>query len=102
MVKIFKKKNQDYSQETASVLSVAFEMGFVIALPILVFALLGKWLDQKQHTHYFVLIGILLALGCSCFWLYRRFSEMIKKLEQAAKIKYPKEKLPNPSDNKGK
>ncbi len=82
-----KKPNKSYSYESAKTLSVAFELGFIIALPIVVLALFGKWLDQRQGTHYFVYIGIILAIISTSITIYRRFAAMIEKLNQAADIK---------------
>lgn len=81
-----KKPNKSYAYESAKVLSVAFELGFVIALPIVGFGLLGKWLDQKQGTHYFIYIGIVVAIIATSVTVYRRFAALIEKLRVAAKI----------------
>ncbi len=76
-----------YNNETIKVLSVASEISLIIALPIIILGLLGKHLDTKYNTGYFVYLGILLAIGVTSLWLYRRFNEMLEKLKEAAKIK---------------
>ena len=86
-----KKPAKSYSFETAKVMSVAFEMGFIIALPIVVLGLGGKWLDQKHHTHIFVYLAIAVALATSVIWLYSRLSELVQKLNQAAEHKEKKQ-----------
>lgn len=59
--------------------SLSFEMGFIIALPLIVFGMVGKWLDQKYGTdNLFVLVGIALALAASTYWLYKKLQQYIK------------------------
>jgi LPXTG-motif cell wall-anchored protein len=59
--------------------SLGMEMGFIIAIPLLILALGGKWLDQKYNTTpWLTVFGILLAIAASTFWLTRRIKELIK------------------------
>jgi len=60
--------------------SLGLEMGFIIALPLVAFALGGKWLDKHFgfHTPWFTLIGIILAITSTTIWLTRRFKELMK------------------------
>ena len=58
----------------------AWELGYIIALPILVLALGGKWLDNR-YGHEFpwvTLIGIALAITTTTLWLTRRLKKYIK------------------------
>ncbi len=82
-----KKPNKSYAYESARVMSVAFELGFLIALPIVAFALLGKWLDHKQGTGFYVYLGIILAIFVSSITVYRRFAALVDKLREAAGVK---------------
>ena len=60
--------------------SLALEMGFIIALPLVAFGLLGKWLDAKWDSEpWMALVGILLAIAATTVWLIRRFRELILK-----------------------
>ena len=60
--------------------SLALEMGFIIALPLVAFGLLGKWLDAKWDSEpWMALVGILLAIVATTVWLIRRFRELILK-----------------------
>ncbi|GAC1412694.1 MAG: hypothetical protein NVSMB66_2450 [Candidatus Doudnabacteria bacterium] len=81
------KNTKNYTKESAQVLSVAFEMGLLIALPILLFALAGKWFDQKQHTHYYLFVGVGIAVLLTSFMIYKRFEIMVDKLRQAGDLK---------------
>ncbi len=53
--------------------SLAWELGYLIALPIVILGLGGAWLDKKiGTTPAFILIGILLALIVSGVGVYRK------------------------------
>ena len=59
--------------------SFAGEMGFIIALPLLVFVLIGKHFDAKFHTTpWLTLAGIVLAIASTTAWLTKRLKEYIK------------------------
>ncbi|OGE80413.1 MAG: hypothetical protein A2660_01835 [Candidatus Doudnabacteria bacterium RIFCSPHIGHO2_01_FULL_45_18] len=59
--------------------NLGFEMGFIIALPLLVFILVGKWLDAKfNSTPWLTLTGIVLAITLTTTWLTKRLKEYIK------------------------
>ena len=63
-------------------LGFATEFGFIIALPLVAFLFLGKYLDNKYQTEYFALIGILLALTLSTTWLYRKIRSILNDLRK--------------------
>ena len=60
------------------ILGFASEFGFIIALPLVAFIFLGKYLDTRANTKYFTLIGVLLALTLSVTWLYKRIKVILK------------------------
>lgn len=62
--------------------ALAVEFGFIIAIPLVIFGLLGKYLDNRLHTHYILLLGVLLALGASTAALWIRFRQIIKDMKQ--------------------
>lgn len=78
-------KIKGYGTESAQVLGIVFELGFAIALPIVLFALGGKWLDHREGTGYFVYIGIALAIIFTSAWVYQRFAAMVVTLQETAK-----------------
>lgn len=54
------------------VLSLAFQLGYMIALPAAVFAFGGAWLDRRLDTSpLFILLGLGLAIASSGFWVWR-------------------------------
>ena len=61
-------------------LSFAVEFGFIIAIPLLAFGFLGKWLDHHYNHHFFMFIGIILALVTSGLWFYRSIKSLMKDL----------------------
>lgn len=63
----------------------ATEFGFVIALPVVVFGLGGRWLDGRtHHEHLYTLLGILLALITSTIFLGRRINQIRKELTKSS------------------
>lgn len=62
---------------------VASELGFLIAIPIVVFALLGRWLDRRFGTGaVFIIFGIIVALTSTGFLIARRLEALVKKLDR--------------------
>ena len=60
-------------------LSLAWNLGYVIALPIVVLGFSGAWLDKKFATSpLFILIGIFLSLILSGVGIYRKIKEISK------------------------
>jgi len=57
------------------------EFAVLIAAPLIVFILLGKWLDNKYHTHFIVIIGILLALTVSVVGITKKIKDYKKILD---------------------
>jgi hypothetical protein len=74
-----------YIRESASVAGVVFELGFIIALPIVIFGTLGKQLDARYGTNFFVLLGILLAITATSLWVWKRFKAMLSRLDNVVK-----------------
>lgn len=83
-------EKQSYGPGSLLVLAVAFEMGFIIALPILILAVAGRWLDTRHHTQVWLYVGIVLALASSITWLFHRFESMVATLQRASKSIKPK------------
>lgn len=63
-----------------SMIGFAWELGYIIAIPIVIFGLVGKWLDSKFHHSfpYLTLIGILLAIISTTYWMIQRLKKYIK------------------------
>ena len=79
------KKPQD-PKTTKSVFGVlmveaGLEFAVILAGPLIGFIFLGRWLDNKFNHHFFVLIGILLAIPLSGYMIYKRTLEYKKYLK---------------------
>lgn len=62
------------------VLGLVFDLGYTIAVPLILFALGGRFLDNKlESSPLFLLIGIFAALTASGYGIYKK----IKNIEDA-------------------
>ncbi len=77
MLKDQNKKNKDDS--IFPVLSLVFELGYIIAIPIVGFALGGRLLDNKLDTSpLFILGGIFISIILTSYFVYKKY--IIKSL----------------------
>jgi ATP synthase protein I len=59
-------------------LALVGQLGFTIAIPIALFAILGNFLDGKvQSGHVFLLLGLLLGLISGIYGAYRLLSRLL-------------------------
>lgn len=66
--------------------AIAWQMGYTIALPLIGFALLGRFLDNKLGTTpWLLIIGAVLAILTSTFLLVSRFRSILDKMNQPPK-----------------
>ncbi len=72
------KKPETSKQRKAAMLLIeaGTEFAVIIALPLVGFILLGKWLDAKYQHHFFVVIGILAALALSSYMIYKKIKQI--------------------------
>lgn len=62
------------------VLGLLGQLGYVIAVPLVILALLGRFIDKRYDTSpWFLIIGMFLALVISSIWVYKRTAEIMKK-----------------------
>jgi len=60
-------------------LDLAWELGYSIAIPLVLFALAGRWVDTRFHTSpWFLLGGMAVAIIFTTILLIRKFSRLIK------------------------
>jgi len=57
------------------------EFAGLIAVPLIILVLIGKSLDYKHHTHFFVIIGILLALTISVVGIAKKIKDYQKLIK---------------------
>lgn len=71
------KRNDQGSWSAAS---LAWELGYLIAVPLVVLALLGRFVDKKYGTSpWFLLSGIVLSILVSSYAVYSKSKEIIDK-----------------------
>lgn len=57
---------------------LSWELGYTIAIPIVLFALLGRWADKTLNTSpWFLLAGILVSIVASSAIVYRKVSKIL-------------------------
>jgi len=85
--KMNNKKNKKSKSWTGS-LNLAFQLGYMIALPLVGFALSGRLLDKKFGTSpWLLLAGITSSLIVTSWIIYIKISKIIAKLEQCERKK---------------
>ncbi|MFA5872010.1 MAG: AtpZ/AtpI family protein [Parcubacteria group bacterium] len=74
------EKKVDKKDESWSAASLAWELGYIIAVPLVILALIGRYLDNKLGTSpWFLLVGILIAVFVSSYGIYKKFKDIIEK-----------------------
>jgi len=69
----------DKENTNLNVWTLAWGLGFDIAVPLVVFALVGRLLDKSLGTSpWLLLLGIVLAIISSTYIIYRKVSRIIK------------------------
>lgn len=72
-----------FTKSDFSALKMAWELGYTIAIPLVVFALVGRLLDKKLGTSPFLLlIGILISLVVTSIAVYRKATKILKEAEK--------------------
>lgn len=75
------EKNKD--QQSWSALSLAWSLGYLIAVPLVILALAGRYLDKKLNTApWLLLAGILISISISSYMVYKKSIEIITKSEK--------------------
>lgn len=81
------EKSDKKNQETWSALSLAWQLGYSITIPLVVLALLGRLLDKKFGTSPWLLLsGVLLSLVVSTFTVYFKTIKILKETEDKSKM----------------
>lgn len=76
-------KNKDNSapladQSFASALGLAWELGYAIALPLIVLAVGGRLLDKAlDATPLFMLIGVVLSMFITSWMIYKKLAHLL-------------------------
>jgi len=74
------KNNQSQSRE---VWELAWGLGFQIAIPLVIFALLGRVLDNKFNTGpWLLLLGVLIAIVVTSLLVYKKVNGIMSDLNE--------------------
>ncbi len=76
LLKREEKKKEDHGAIIA--LSQVFEMGYLIAIPIVILAFVGRHLDLRYDASpWFLLVGIFLSVLLSSYLVYTRMKRFL-------------------------
>ncbi len=71
------------SDNNPQLLGLALQMGYLIAIPLVVFALLGRFVDSALGSSpLFFLIGIFLGIVGSTILAYKKTTALLKETEK--------------------
>lgn len=80
------KVSQNKEDKSFSALSLAWELGYLIAIPLVVLALVGRFLDKLWGTSpWLLLLGIGLSLFISSWTVYFKVMKIIKEASEEKK-----------------
>jgi hypothetical protein len=68
-----------------SMISVGLDFALILALPLLGFIYLGRWMDARYETKFFVVLALPLAIIVSSIGIYKQ----IKKLKKIRMMSPP-------------
>lgn len=73
-----------FSKSDFGALKLAWELGYTIAIPLVIFALAGRFLDKKFDTSPWLLLGgILISIFISSFGVYKKTTAILRSLENS-------------------
>ena len=77
------EKKDKKNEKPWSAMSLAWELGYSIAVPLVGLALIGRFLDKKfESSPWFLLIGILISITISSYLIYRKTVDILNKLDK--------------------
>lgn len=80
-------ENDQEKTEVISLVGFALELGYSIALPLVICTLVGKYIDNQLGTSpLFLLIGMVCAAVVSVFFVYRKVKYILKDVSKKSKL----------------
>ncbi|MDA2935795.1 AtpZ/AtpI family protein [Patescibacteria group bacterium AH-259-L05] len=77
-----KKENKEKSVVWQSI-SIAMQLGYAIALPLVIFAIAGRILDkQYDSSPIFLLTGVVLSLIISSILVFIKIQRIVKEMDR--------------------
>jgi len=72
------KEKTSKPEKSWSAVSLAWQLGYTIAVPLVLFALAGRFLDRKfGTTPWLLLAGIILAIASTTWLIWKKTKELI-------------------------
>jgi F0F1-type ATP synthase assembly protein I len=76
--RLFMAENEN-KNSSWSALGFAWELGYSITIPIVIFALVGRLIDKKLGTSpWMLLVGILVSIMVSSYMVYKKTIKVMK------------------------
>jgi len=73
------KNSKEENPNLTGALGLAWELGYTIAVPIVVFALAGRFVDKYFDTSpLFLLVGILISIILTSWLVYKKTVKLLK------------------------
>lgn len=80
------KKNEVMSKSTFQALGLAWELGYTITVPLVIFALLGRLADKwLGSSPWLLLLGVFLSIIISTWLVYRKAKVFVTPIENDKK-----------------
>jgi F0F1-type ATP synthase assembly protein I len=77
------KEEDKKNEKPWSAVSLAWELGYSIAVPLVGLALVGRFLDKKlESSPWFLLTGILISISISSYLIYRKTVDILDNLDK--------------------
>lgn len=81
MTKLSLPRNKNQWGKAWLALSLAWDLGWTIALPVVIFTLIGDYIDKLQGTAFvFRFLGGLLGIGVGVYLVYRKAKKIKAKI----------------------
>lgn len=75
-----KNEKQNELKKSFSMLSLAWELGYLIALPLVALTLGGRFLDKKLGTSPLILlVGVVAAIVISSYMVYKKTIDIMEQ-----------------------
>jgi len=86
MSKILPNKDQAQTNDNISMVSLAWDLGWIIAVPIVALATGGAILDKKIGTSpWMLLTGVILSISITSFAVYYKVAKILGDLSKKEK-----------------
>lgn len=69
-------KSEKKQLTNKKIIAFSLEFGFMIVLPLVVFAFAGKWLSERYDNMAYFYGGIILALITSVLWFWKKINDI--------------------------